>query len=221
MKKYYIILAILGILAGYFSKIDFWFEDARESFFPITKAQLKIKKNSVVPDEQSATEGPSNPSVSPAPAVALDKLSQGELFHELYNAKILKQASNQTLYFEKIRARLSSQYPAPVLSEHKTDYEKEVANRIGLLKAMARFWPSPREVSVDQTVIKQFFFDIAKNKKENFMVRRQAYKNWLTFGDTVSPSDKNRLLASADGRLLHLISLSDENLIQNLTESAD
>ena len=53
------------------------------------------------------------------------------------------------------------------------------------------------------------------------MVRRQAFKNWLTFGNTVTQNEKSQLLASADSKLLHLISLSDENLIQSLTESAE
>lgn len=47
MKKKYIALAVLGLLIGYFSKIYFWSEDERDVYFPITKEQLKIKKNTV------------------------------------------------------------------------------------------------------------------------------------------------------------------------------
>lgn len=226
MKKYYFIFGVLGLLIGYFSKLDFWFEDGRDIFFPITKAQLKKKKTTqTAPDAAASATSPlevANATAKPAaPVVDLENLSQFELFHQLYNSKVLVPRGSQSVYFEKIKSRINSKYPAPVQSEHRTAYEKEVANRLGLLKAMSQFWPTPKEVSVSQKEIKQFFHDIARNKEENFMVRRQAFKNWLTFGNTVTQNEKNQLLASADSKLLHLISLSDENLIQSLTESAE
>lgn len=227
MKKYYIVVGVLGLLVGYFSKSNFWFEDGRDTFFPITKSQLKKNKSVVpAPDTQIVAAGitaqATTPQLTPPPPIVdLEKLSQYELFHELYNSKILKTSANQKIYFEKIKNRLNSKYPAPVVSEHKTSYEKEVANRLGLLRAMSQFWPTPKEVSLNHKEVKKFFYDIALNKDENFMVRRQAFKNWLTFGNSVSQNEKNQLMASADSRLLHLVSLSDENLIQSLTESAE
>lgn len=224
MKKYYFIFGMLGLLIGYFSKLDFWFEDGRDAFFPISKAQLK-KKKSVQPAETAPAAATQNAvaaaTKTPPPIADLENLSQFELFHQLYNSKVLVSPVSHAVYFEKIKKRINSKYPAPVQSEHRTAYEKEVANRLGLLKAMSQFWPTPKEVSVNQKEIKQFFHGIARNKEENFMVRRQAFKNWLTFGNSVSQNEKTQLLASADSKLLHLISLSDENLIQSLTESAE
>ena len=224
MKKYYFIFGMLGLLIGYFSKLDFWFEDGRDVFFPITKAQLK-KKKTAQPAEDVPAVTPQNIAATttktPAPIVDLENLSQFELFHQLYNSKVLVSPGSHAVYFEKIKNRINSKYPAPVQSEHRTAYEKEVANRLGLLKAMSQFWPTPKEVSINQKDIKQFFHGIARNKEENFMVRRQAFKNWLTFGNSVAQNEKTQLLASADSKLLHLISLSDENLIQSLTESAE
>ena len=225
MKKYYFVFGVLGLLIGYFSKVDFWFEDGRDVFFPITKAQLKKKKQPLTADSAVAAVVPQavagEAAKAPNQIVDLEHLSQYELFHQLYNSKVLVARTSQAVYFEKIKNRLNSKYPAPVQSEHKTAYEKEVANRLGLLKAMSQFWPTPKEVSISQKEIKQLFHEIAKNKDENLMVRRQAFKNWLTFGNTAAQSEKNQLLASADSKLLHLISLSDENLIQSLTESAE
>ncbi len=227
MKKYYIILAVLGLFIGYFSKMNFWFEDAREVFFPISKAQLKAKKNAVAVTWKSASEDASPADSTPSPStslpqpVDLEKLSQYELFHQLYNARILQEATNHEFYFEKIKARLTSKYPIAVKTEHKSNYEKEVADRLGLLRAMSHFWPSPKEVHYDHKTIKQFFYEVANNKDENLMVRRQAYRNWLSFGNSVSRNDKGRFIASNDDRLLHLVSLSDENLIETLTESAE
>ena len=223
MKKYYFIFGMLGLLIGYFSKLDFWFEDGRDVFFPITKAQLKKKRTAQpVPDVAVTPQNVAAASTNaPTPIVDLENLSQFELFHQLYNSKVLVPRGSHVAYFAKIKNRINSKYPAPVKSEHRTAYEKEVANRLGLLKAMSQFWPTPKEVSVNQKEIKQFFHDIARNKEENFMVRRQAFKNWLTFGNSVAQNEKNQLLASADSKLLHLISLSDENLIQSLTERAE
>lgn len=224
MKKYYVIFGVLGLMVGYFSKSDFWFEDGRDNFFPITKTQLKAKKSSTpAPDVQAgqlpviavAAQGPG------AVPADLETLSQFELFHQLYNVRVLKNPATHTIYFEKIKSRLKAKYPVTTVSEHKTNYEKEVANRLGLLRAMSQFWPSPRDVKVNQKEIKNFFHHIAKNKNENFMIRRQAFKSWLSFGNTVSQTEKNKLLAGADSRLLHLVSLSDENLMQALTESAE
>ncbi len=224
MKKYYFIFGVLGLLIGYFSKLDFWFEDGRDAFFPITQAQLKKKKAAqAVPDAPAVAPQNADAATTktPAPIADLENLSQFELFHQLYNSKVLVSPGSHAVYFEKIKNRINSKYPTPVQSEHRTAYEKEVANRLGLLKAMSQFWPTPKEVSVNQKEIKQFFHGIARNKEENFMVRRQAFKNWLTFGNSVAQSEKTQLLASADSKLLHLISLSDENLIQSLTESAE
>ncbi len=47
MKKYYVLLAFFGLLAGYNAESDNWLEDDRDVYFPITKEQLKVKKTNV------------------------------------------------------------------------------------------------------------------------------------------------------------------------------
>lgn len=231
MKKYYVGFAIVGLLVGYFAKVQYWFEDEKDVFFPITKEQLRVKKNKPavtaqnIPadDAANAVAGTSTAATgtAAASAVALEGLSQYELFNQLYNSKVLNEKNNHAVYFEKIKSRLTSPYQYGVAGEHKSAYEKEVANRLGLLKAMASFWPTPKQVQYDHKQIKQFFFEVAANKKENLMVRRQAYKNWLSFGDTVLVADKNKFLAANDTELLHLVSLSDDALAETLTERAE
>lgn len=225
MKKYYIGFAIVGLLVGYFAKVQYWFEDEKDVFFPITKEQLRAHKNKQAAASQTQ-QGSGNNVVATAGAapqtpVDLERLSQYELFNQLYNSKVLSQKENHVVYFEKIKARLTSDYPVTKASEHKSNFEKEVANRVGLLRAMAKFWPTPKQVQYDHVQIKKFFFTVASNKKENLMVRRQAYKNWLSFGDSVTAADKNKFLAENDTELLHLVSLSDQALAESLTESAE
>lgn len=57
MKKYYVILAVLAILAGYVAKTNHWFEDERDIYFPISKEQLKVKK-SFATDQGNPQKGP-------------------------------------------------------------------------------------------------------------------------------------------------------------------
>lgn len=45
MKKNYVLLMILAILLGYLAKINYWFEDERDIYFPISKEQLKAKRS--------------------------------------------------------------------------------------------------------------------------------------------------------------------------------
>lgn len=224
MKKYYIIIGLAGLLFGYFAKYDFWFEDARDTFFPITKETIKqsvqnktdtTDSNTDKPTEQPTTAAEKKANSEP---VNLDILAGNALFKELYNNKALTEKNNQSVYFEKIKKRLTSPYPAFKDVEFGSEYESEVTNRLGILRAMSHFWSKPSLVSVNPDKMKKFFYQIADNKNENLMVRRQAYKNWLYFGKSVSAEEKKRFIAGADSEMLHLISVSDDELISSLTK---
>lgn len=227
MKKRYFALAAVGLILGYFAKMDYWFEDERDVYFPISKEQLRskvraVKQAGMQNNQVTSQVGKSTGSVDKAAPsyVDLAHLSQNLLFNEIYNNKVLQQEDHHGVYFQMIQSRLNSEYPRSVASSHSSAYEREVANRLGLLRAMSHFWTTPNNVkTVEAKQIKDFFHDVAKNKNENIMVRRQAYKNWLTFGDSAQQSEKQRLAANSDSRLLHLVSLSDESLIESLTET--
>lgn len=164
MRKFYISLAVVGLIAGYIAKSDYWFENEQDIYFPITREQLKVKR--VVDSE---------------------------------------------LNFETIKSRLTSPYPekSPL---HSKNYDREVKARLGLLQAMFVYWSAPAtQVKVNSAAVKNLFAQVAKSKTENLMVRRQAYRNWLTFQVPAGPSTT---------RLASLASHSDENLIGNLTKDA-
>ena len=229
MKKRYIFLAVLGLILGYTAKTNYWFEDERDVYFPITKEQLRARVRSKLSEKNAANSNQSTQNIQTVVApkdesglVDISSLSRSLLFNEIYNNKILTNKNHQNAYFQMIKIRLQNKYPPSSATAHAGQYEREVADRLGLLRAMSHFWKNPSDVpSVEQREIKKFFHDIAKNKDENIMVRRQAYKNWLVFGDSPTRYDKTRLAASTDSRLLHLVSFSDEQLIESLTESAD
>ena len=228
MKKRYLALAAAGIILGYLAKMDYWFEDERDVYFPITKEQLQSRvravkqagmQNSVGTVAQNTNATGSIDNANPS-FVDLASLSQNLLFNEIYNNKVLQQEAHHGVYFQMIQSRLNSEYPSSVASSHSSAYEREVANRLGLLRAMSHFWATPTTIkNVDAKQVKEFFHIVAKNKSENIMVRRQAYKNWLTFGESSQQIDKQRLAANSDSRLLHLVSLSDEALIESLTDT--
>ena len=47
MKKRYLIAAVLGLILGFWAKIDYWFVDERDVFFPITKEDLRVSKKMI------------------------------------------------------------------------------------------------------------------------------------------------------------------------------
>jgi hypothetical protein len=154
--------------------------------------------------------------------VEINSLNRNLLFYEIYNNRILTNPAHQSSYFKMIKNRLQNKYPESSNKHNSGSYEREVADRLDLLRAMSYFWKTPSSVSnVNRDEIKKFFHDIAKNKDENILVRRQAYKNWLIFNERLTGYEKTRLAANKESRLLHLVSFSDDQLIESLTESSE
>jgi hypothetical protein len=192
MKKYYFLLAFFGLLAGYSAESDNWFEDEKDVYFPITREQLKVKRTQV------------------AGLTDLSALSQSELLYEVYNRKVLLDSAKQNDYFAMIRKRITSDYPAKT-AHHSKIFDREVKARLGLLQAMAAFWhPKNSDVRVNPSELRNFFAQVAKSNQENLMVRRQAYKNWLSIQDPPTQSSHSRLAT--------LATHSDENLIGSLAQ---
>lgn len=233
MKKYYLFLALLGLFLGYSAKYNFWFEDARNVFFPITKetikqsAQAKLSQklekgdSEVTPSPKTMLEATVKPQAQQSSPVNLDTLSRKDLFHALYNAEVLTDRNQHKFYFEKIKSRLMQKYPKSTGIKHVNEYEIEVVNRLGILRALAKYWQPANQSTINPNELKKFFHSVALKTSEPLMIRRQAYKNWLSFGNTVTAQDKKRFIASNDSKLLHLISISDETLIQSLMQESN
>ena len=116
-----------------------------------------------------------------------------------------------------IKNRLQSPY---MNSTYKVQaYQKEMNNRLSILKAMADFWSSEKDLKYISAVqLKKFFLDVARNKDENIVIRRQAYKNLITFENYKDMVDQKRKIAS-NSKLLHLVSFSDESMIESLANN--
>ncbi|MGZ3691271.1 MAG: hypothetical protein ACXVAX_07195, partial [Pseudobdellovibrio sp.] len=81
MKKRYIVLTVVGLILGYIAKTDYWFEDEREVYFPITKEQIR----------SYAKELNENP--------------------DFKNAMTTKHTQDETAFFEMLKKKFSSDYP--------------------------------------------------------------------------------------------------------------
>ncbi|MGZ3692391.1 MAG: hypothetical protein ACXVAX_12865, partial [Pseudobdellovibrio sp.] len=76
-----------------------------------------------------------------------------------------------------------------------------------LLKTMQYQWPDQKSFKqLNAQEVKNYFHEIARNEKENILVRRQAYKNWVALG------------SQKEERLAQLVNFSDEQMMQSLTE---
>lgn len=83
---------------------------------------------------------------------------------------------------------------------YKKNYERDLRERMQLLTIMAH----SKSVPVAET--KEFFLTLARNKNEDMLVRRLAYKNWLELHE-----DKKE-------NLVQLATFSDESMLESLTQ---
>ncbi len=83
---------------------------------------------------------------------------------------------------------------------YRTNYDRDLKERLQLLGTVAH----SKNVTVADS--KEFFLNLARNKNENILVRRQAYKHWLKLSSPNSAS------------LVRLATFSDETMLESLTE---
>ncbi|MCC2678319.1 MAG: hypothetical protein K0R29_895 [Pseudobdellovibrio sp.] len=83
---------------------------------------------------------------------------------------------------------------------YKKNYERDLRERMQLLGVVAH----SKTVTVAES--KDFFLNLARNKNENILVRRQAYKHWL------------KLSSPQNSGLVQLASFSDETMLESLTQ---
>jgi hypothetical protein len=86
---------------------------------------------------------------------------------------------------------------------YKKNYERDLRQRLELLNNLAHTKAAP----IAET--KEFFLSLAKNKNENIVVRRQAYKNWMNLHDNKKEN------------LVQLATFSDESMLESLTQGQD
>ncbi len=188
IKRYYL-FAAFGLIFGYTAQSNYWFVDERDVYFPITREQLQLNVRNT---NMALTE-------KSAPNATI-------LLNDIYNLHALKKASLQKEYLLEIKNYF-------YLPEKTT---LNIKHKLNLLTALSIYWNSNSTiVGLEPNEYSLFLIQLAKNKTENILVRKQAYKNWLLINKPVVAENKKIQY----NRLAQLVNFSDENLMNSISES--
>lgn len=194
--KRYVALAVVGLFVGYVAQSNFWFEDERDVYFPITKEQLQMKVRTT----------------KVANAQAQD-LKAPDLLTAIYNEKVLTKGFLQKDYFNKIETYFTAHSADVDMTAQKKSLE--LKHKLSFLMAFSTNWSAPQKISgFEPKEYAQFLKRIAQNKNEHLLVRKQAYKNWLAFS-------QDGLIAHSGAekvRLAQLVTFSDTQMIDSLSQ---
>jgi hypothetical protein len=200
MMKRYVALAVVGLIVGYVAQSNFWFEDERDIFFPITKEQLqtKVRATKVARAEAQGLNAP-------------------DILAAIYNKKVLTQELQQKDYFSKIETYFiaHSGFKTQPVSMQKSSLE--LKNKLSFLMALSTNWNVPQKiVGFEAKNYAQFLKSLAQNKNEHLLVRKQAYKNWLNFTHEEVASNAQ---STEKVRLAQLVTFSDAQMIDSLSQN--
>jgi hypothetical protein len=161
MKKRYFCFVLAGLVLGYIAKVEHWFEDEREIYFPITAEQIRagVKEAKLDSNRQ--------------PSSAFDVFKQ------------------------------------KITSKNSKNYNRSVNQKLALLKSA-----NMQEDLSDYLELKKLYLEIVRNKEEDMLVRRQAYKNWVALDNI------NSNKTTEEHRLGQLANFSDEKMLNSLIEDA-
>ena len=172
---------------------------------PFTK---KSRKNISPSGGSSVAVGATAPSVSLHDI--LNNPSSGRLFRALFDEKIFAQNDPEDVLTE-VRERFRKKYPKPARSEFENPFEKEIVQRVGILKAMGATFPPGSEFSEDAY---EFYRELLRH--EPFLVKRQALRNLIPMLGTKSEEERQIIYGEAGGRTLAAAANSDEEILKQV-----
>ena len=198
--KRYIALAVVGLIVGYLAQSNYLFQDERDVYFPITKEQLQTKVRSAQMAQAQAQQ-----------------LNAPDLLVAIYNQKVLTRDFHQKDYFKKIETYFTAhQVYAAATTPQKNALE--LKHKLSFLVAFSTNWNTPQKISgFEPQEYAQFLKRLAQNKNEHILVRKQAYKNWLSF--TQEAVAINARSAAEKVRLAQLVTFSDAQMIDSLSQN--
>lgn len=201
MMKRYVALAVVGLVIGYVAQSNYWFEDERDVYFPITKEQLQAKVRATKLAQAQAQD-----------------LNAPELLAAIYNEKVLTREFLQKDYFKKIETYFTAHHAATDSNERSQKNILETKHKLSFLMALSTNWSTPQKISgFAPNEYATFLKKLAQNKEEHLLVRKQAYKNWLAF--TQEALATNNHSASEKVRLAQLVTFSDSQMIDSLSQN--
>lgn len=198
--KRYIALAVVGLVVGYLAQSNYLFQDERDVYFPITKEQLQTKVRFAKIEQAQA-----------------EQLNAPDLLAAIYNQKVLTRDFNQKDYFKKIETYFTAHQSYSTRSTPQKN-ALELKHKLSFLIAFSTNWNTPQKISgFEPQEYAQFLKSLAQNKNEHILVRKQAYKNWLSF--TQEAVAVNARTAAEKVRLAQLVTFSDAQMIDSLSQN--
>lgn len=152
-------------------------------------------------------------SVSPPPAAFLRNSSGGVLFQHLFAGPFL--ANRENLQF--IQDRFNQPYPRESWGHHSA-YEREVANRLGILRALQVQQTLGVKVEVHSAMTKLYRGIITGSKIHPWTLRRQALRNLSSLPGALSELERQKLFSQTEPGLIAVSAMSDQQLVEALFE---
>ncbi len=140
----------------------------------------------------------------------LNASSSGRLFRALFDEKIFAVSDPEEVLSE-VRERFRKRYPKNVRSEFQSGFEKEIVQRVGILKAMPAIFPPGTEFSEEAY---DFYRELLR--REPFLVKRQALRNLIPMLGMKSEQERQQIYKEAGGRTLASAANSDEEILEQV-----
>lgn len=200
----------LFALALFFSFFTFFYmgksAGLKSSINSLSHPQLNFSS------KNSNSHGPGDnpklaPTISLKNALAANRATLlSYLFSEAFQADL---AQNET--FSQLTHKFEQPYPKEE-AHHSFAFQSELASRITILKAMQR------TDSIPEVSEKKFLVSVLKNKKENWLVKRQALQNLRDSMRDFSESERAALIGSVDLRSRALAAKTEEEILSASVE---
>lgn len=148
----------------------------------------------------------------PMPPTFLSSAQGAPLFRALFEGPWVQRPLTPE-ELRSVQTRFDQPYPAYSPGKHAQAPEREAADRMGLLKALAengRRHPS----SVTRPALKAFFEAVIQRPHEPLMVKRQALRGLASVAPARTESEYLQRLRSLDPALLSISGLGDRELIE-------
>ncbi len=168
---------------------------------PVVAAKSLTSKNLVIKISQLK----SVPQV--APKKFTPNLKSGELFHALFDGHALTRLTAEDL--QNIAAFFAKPYPQKL--EY---YQAQMVDRLGVLKALEQQPPLKRAPSsVVSPQLISFYKAVLESKQENWLVKRQVFKN---LKGSLTSKERETYISRLDSRIVSLATSSESEILERV-----
>jgi hypothetical protein len=136
-------------------------------------------------------------------------LHGADLYESLFDREAFKTLNSEDL--AHMRARFSQAYPKP-----EPLYKAALLERLGILKALEQQSPLRRRPSsVIAPELRDFYTQVLASPQENWLVKRQAFRNLHT---GLSETEKEAYYRTLDSKVVSLAASSEQELVERVLD---